>query len=489
MGNSYKEIMKTTGITGAVQVIRLFFGLIRNKIIALLFGPAGLGVWGLYLSFTEMMQSVASLGLEKSAVKQIAENHSDIQKRNLAIQVSQYAVAVFSFICSVFVVVFANEISESLFSSADYKIGVWVCAGVIFINAVTAMLRAVLNGLNEIKELAFSQLAGVLLGNIIVFSLLPFFDASAIPFYFLVISIAAFIPILLAYRRLGFRWVGVTLSESMTTLSGLMKLGLAFWLSAFFMTFIMFMINVFIKDEFSLAVVGVYQASWAISNLYIGVILSSMGVAFFPKVCKTIDDIVKTTKVINEQVEFGLLISLPFVLIFYIFAPFFLMILYSGSFESGEPIIRWLMLGVIIRLLGFPFGYALMAKGKPLLYVVAQVTFSISNYVLLILAVQYYGIDGLGVNYFIAYCLYSILMGVFCYNTLDYRVSMAVIKLVFVYILFILLSLSGVYFVGGALFYVCGLLIVSASFIYSFRQLTHHMDVDVIGYIKSKVAR
>jgi len=489
MSNSYKEIMKTTGITGVVQVIRLSFGLIRNKIIALFFGPAGLGVWGLYLSFTEMMQSAASLGLEKSAVKQIAENHNDIQKRNLAIQVSQYSVAVFSFICSVFVIVFASDISVSLFGSADYKIGVWVCSGVIFINAATAMLRAVLNGLSEIKELAASQLVGVLLGNIIVFVLLPFFEVSAIPFYFLVISIAAFIPVLLAYRRLGFTWVRVTLSESVSMLSGLMKLGLAFWLSAFFMAFITFIINVFIKDEFSLAVVGVYQASWAISNLYIGVILSSMGVAFFPKVCKTIDDVVKTTKVINEQVEFGLLISLPFVLIFYIFSPDFLMVLYSESFESGEPIIRWLMLGVIMRLLGFPFGYALMAKGESLLYVVAQVTFSVSNYLLLILAVQHYGVDGLGVNYFIAYCLYTILMGVFCYKTLDYRVSIPVVKLVFVYILFILLSLLAVYLVDGALFYVCGLLIVSASFIYSFMQLTNQMDIDIVRYVKSKVAR
>lgn len=479
--------MKATSITGAVQVIRLFFGLIRNKIIALLFGPAGLGVWGLYLSFTEMMQSAASLGLEKSAVKQIAENHSDIHKRNLAIQVSQYAVAAFSFICSVFVIVFASKISESLFSSTDYEIGVLVCSAVIFINAVTAMLRAVLNGLNEIKALAVSQLVGILSGNIIVFASLPFFEVSAIPFYFLAIAIGAFIPVLLTYRRLGFTWVKITLSDSIATLSGLMKLGLAFWASAFFMAFIAYIINIFIKDEFGLAVVGIYQASWAISNLYIGVILSSMGVVFFPKVCKTIDDVVKTTKVINNQVEFGLLISLPIVLIFYLFAPIFLMVLYAENFESGEPIIRWLMLGVIIRLLGFPFGYALMAKGKSLLYVVAQVTFCASNYLLLIFAVKYYGMDGLGVNYFIAYCLYAILMVFFCYDTLGYKISSQVVKLFFVYLLFIFLSLLAVYFIDGPLFYVCGLLIVSTSIVYSFRQLTHQMGIDVVSYVKNKV--
>lgn len=489
MSNSYKDIMKATSVIGAVQVIRLFFGLIRNKLIALFFGPAGIGVWGLYLSFIEMMQSAASLGLEKSAVKQIAESPSDTQKRNLAIQVSQYAVAVFSFICSVFVATFASEISISLFDSTDYKVGVWACSAVIFINSVTAIIKAVLNGLSEIKALAISQLMGVLLGNVFVFACLPFFPISAIPFYFLVISVAAFIPVFLSYRSLGIAWVGSTLLESMTTLAQLMKLGLAFWVSAFFMALITYMINLHLKDEFSLEVVGIYQASWAISNLYIGVILSSMGVVFFPKVCRTINDDHETRKVINDQVEFGLLVSLPFLLMFFIFAPVFLKVLYSSDFEVGESIIRWLILGVIIRLFGFPFGYALMAKGHSLLYVVAQVIFNASNYLLILTATNLYGFKILGANYFIAYCLYAVLMAVFCYRALSYKVSVSVIKIVLVYILFILISLILLFLSSVVTFYLCGLLIVFIAFIYSYKQLVYKMEIDVVQFVKNKLVR
>ncbi len=489
MSNSYKDIMKATSITGSVQVIRLFFGLIRNKMIALLFGPAGLGVWGLYQSFTDMVQSAASLGLDKSAVKQIAENHDDLKKRNLAIKVTQYSVAIFSLICSISVAIFAEDISKNIFGSVEYKVGVWVCSLVIFINSVTAALKAVLNGLSEIKVLAVSQLMGVLFGNVVVFSLLPFLDAVAIPFYFLVIAAAAFIPVLAFYRRLGLSFVKSTFAESFATLSQLMKLGLAFWVSAFFMAFITYMINIFLKDKFSLDVVGIYQASWVISNLYIGVILTAMGVAFFPKVSKTIDDIDETRKVINEQIEFGLLISLPFVLVFFVFAPVFLMLLYSSSFEIGETIIRWFILGVIIRLLGFPLSYALMAKGRPLFYVVGQFVLSLANYCLLLLFVDLYGYEGLGMNYFIAYCVYIFLLIVFCYQALDYIISVSILKVIAVYLLCLFASLMVFTICSGMLFYFYGFIIVVLSAVYSYRQLVTKINVDIVGYLKSKMAK
>jgi hypothetical protein len=61
--------MKTTGLMGAVQVIHLLFGLIRNKLIPLHFGTAGLGVWSIYLPFTELVKGASKVGLDKSCVK------------------------------------------------------------------------------------------------------------------------------------------------------------------------------------------------------------------------------------------------------------------------------------------------------------------------------------------------------------------------------------------------------------------------------------
>jgi len=352
LSNTYKNIMKTTGVVGAVQIVQLAFGLVRNKLIAYFLGPSGLGIWSLYLSLTEMMQSASSLGLEKSGVKQVSQNQHDEYKKKLTIKVVQISISFFSLLCSVGVAIFAEKFSESLFGNADYKIGIWVCSGVIFLNSVTSAYRSILNGLSEIRKLAISQLIGIVVGNIIVFVLLPFFDLSILPIYFLIIAICAFTPTFFAVKKLNIQIKKLPFKEAFETLSVLMKIGFAFWISAVFMTFVTYMTNIFLKESLSIEAVGIYQASWTISNLYVGIILSSMGVAFFPKICQVIDDEKESTKTINDQIEFSLLICLPFVLGIVIFAPILLTLLYSSEFAEGEWIIRWQMLGVVIRLFG-----------------------------------------------------------------------------------------------------------------------------------------
>jgi len=489
MSKSFKTIMKTTGVVGAVQVIKLLFGLIRNKLIAFYFGPAGLGVWGLYLSFTEMVQGVACLGLEKSSVKQIAENHQEQYKKHLTIKVAQLSLITFSVICSVMVAIFSAELSTIIFGGVEYQIGVLICASVILFNCLAAGYRSILNGLNEIKALAISQLIGILIGNVIVFILIPFLEISAIPFYFFIVAICAFIPTFIFVKKLKIPSVALTFAEGFESLSMLMKVGFAFWVSAIFMTFITFMINLFLKDSLSLEVVGIYQASWTISNLYIGIILSSMGIAFFPKICQVIQDKQQANTLINEQIEFGLLVSLPFVISIFIFAPILLMILYSSAFAEGEWIIRWQMLGVIIRLLGFPFGYALMAKGKAMQYTIAQFLFSSLNYGLIIWFVNNYGFDGLGINYFVAYVVYTLFIGVLNYRILDYRPSLYLIKILITYLVMICISITLLLKVDGYAFYIFGIGVVMFSLFFTYYQLTTKLDINVMSYLKSKLKK
>ncbi|MDP2485779.1 oligosaccharide flippase family protein [Pseudoalteromonas marina] len=489
MSNSFKTIMKTTGVVGAVQVIKLLFGLIRNKLIAFYFGPAGLGMWGLYLSFTEMVQGLACLGLEKSSVKQIAENHQDEFKKHLTIKVAQLSLITFSVICSVTVAIFAAELSIVIFGNIEYQIGVLICSGVILFNCLSASYRSILNGLNEIKALAISQLIGILIGNIIVFLLIPFLEISAIPYYFLIVAICAFIPTFIFVKKLKIPSPALTFAEGFEQFSMLMKVGFAFWISAIFMTFITFMVNIFLKDNLNLEVVGIYQASWTISNLYIGIILSSMGIAFFPKICQVVQDKQQANTLINEQIEFGLLVSLPFVVGIFIFAPILLMILYSSEFSAGEWIIRWQMLGVIIRLLGFPFGYALMAKGKAIQYTIAQFLFSSLNYGLIIWFVNNYGFEGLGINYFVAYVIYTIIVGLLNYRFLNYKPSIYLIKIFAFYLVVICISMMLFFIFDGVLLYIFGVLVVIVSMCFSYYQLSTKLNINVVSYIKSKLKK
>jgi PST family polysaccharide transporter len=247
--------------------------------------------------------------------------------------------------------------------------------------------------------------------------------------------------------------------------------------------------NLFLKDNLSIEVLGLYQASWTISNLYIGIILSSMGVAFFPKICKVISNEKEATKTINEQIEFGLLVSLPFIIGIFVFAPLILHILYSSDFVNGASIIRWQILGVTIRLLGFPFGYALMAKGKTVQYTVSQFIFSGLNYGFIVWITLNVGFDGLGLNYFAAYIVYLILVGGFCVKSIGYRVSPFLVKIIIVYAISFLVTGLALNFFQLIYFYILGGCIVLLTMYFSICQLQQQLDFNLMDFIKSKLKK
>lgn len=79
---SYKDSLKATSLFGGVQLYNILIGIIRSKFTALLLGPYGMGITGLYTSATGLINAISGLGIGSSAVKNIAEaNASGDQER------------------------------------------------------------------------------------------------------------------------------------------------------------------------------------------------------------------------------------------------------------------------------------------------------------------------------------------------------------------------------------------------------------------------
>ena len=74
------QVLKTTTIFGGAQVIIVLSGLAKSKIIALLIGPAGVGISTLYNNILTMLSGIIGLGIGLSAIREIAKEE-DIEKR------------------------------------------------------------------------------------------------------------------------------------------------------------------------------------------------------------------------------------------------------------------------------------------------------------------------------------------------------------------------------------------------------------------------
>src|ERR1700737_1450288 len=70
---TYGQILKSSALVGGSSVLNIAIGIVRTKVMAVLLGPAGFGLFGLYGSITTLTQTLAGMGINSSGVRQIAE--------------------------------------------------------------------------------------------------------------------------------------------------------------------------------------------------------------------------------------------------------------------------------------------------------------------------------------------------------------------------------------------------------------------------------
>jgi Polysaccharide biosynthesis protein. len=71
--HTYGQILKSSAVIGGSSMLNIIIGIIRTKAMAMLLGPSGVGLMGLYGSITDLTISVAGMGINSSGVRQIAE--------------------------------------------------------------------------------------------------------------------------------------------------------------------------------------------------------------------------------------------------------------------------------------------------------------------------------------------------------------------------------------------------------------------------------
>src|SRR6186997_688046 len=69
---TYAQILKSTALIGGSTATNLAFGVVRNKVMALLLGPSGVGLMGMYSSVSDLTVNIAGMGVQSSGVREIA---------------------------------------------------------------------------------------------------------------------------------------------------------------------------------------------------------------------------------------------------------------------------------------------------------------------------------------------------------------------------------------------------------------------------------
>ena len=72
---SYRRILKSTFIMGGSSVFNTLLGIVRTKVVAVILGPSGVGLAGIYVTVSNLISTLSGLGIGESGVRQIAGAH------------------------------------------------------------------------------------------------------------------------------------------------------------------------------------------------------------------------------------------------------------------------------------------------------------------------------------------------------------------------------------------------------------------------------
>jgi PST family polysaccharide transporter len=143
----------------------------------------------------------------------------------------------------------------------------------------------------------------------------------------------------------------------------LLRLGVPFMGAGAMSLLVQLWIRVEVGNTLGAESLGHFQAAWAISMQYIGFVLGAMAADYFPRLTGVIHDHKAATRLVNEQTEIALLLSAPVFIAIVGLTPWVIQLLYTDAFLPAVEVLRWQILGDVLKVASWPLGFVLVAAG------------------------------------------------------------------------------------------------------------------------------
>lgn len=470
---SYTQILKSTGIFGGSQIFTILIGVIRNKILAVLLGTAGVGLISVYQSTLDLVKSISSLGIETTGVREIAAVCDDSGERDelrYIISIIDRWALIFALLGASICLLFCYPISMWVFGNSSHSLQFALLSVCMFFTILAAGQAVVLQGLRKISYMVKSSIVWNVCGLVLSLPLYYFYRLDGIVPVFIVVSIAMYLSAYFYRRKIEIQPVVISFDQFKRKGISVLRIGLFIVLASILTTLSFFLVRTFLTKNTGLEAVGLFQAAWTITNVYLMLILKSMGSDFYPRLCTIINDNTKTRLLINEQTYIVLVIAVPMIVLLLLCSKIVLSLLYSPEFEGASTILDWQILGTFFKVLSWPLGFILLAKGKGLIYFLSEALFLMVYLGAIYCLYPVCGFESVGISYLIAYFLYLPVVFLLGCKLSKFQWTIDNIKIGFVSLILVLLAFSIIKYIPNYSIIV-GVLLFVVSVSYSLYNL------------------
>lgn len=475
----YRSIFKSTSLFGGVQVYQILIQIIKSKFVAVLLGPAGVGIMGLYQSGLLLVQQLSSMGLASSAVRDVSEANgsNDTLKIANTVAVIRKCVWITGLLGLVLVVCFSPLLSKASFGNYDYIVPFIVLSFTLLMDQLSAGQKVVLQGMRRLKALAKCSAFGVTLGLFTSVPLYYWLGIDGIIPTLVLNSVCVLVLSWLYSRKIKIEKVYVSSKQTFEQGKQMLVMGVSMSLSGIFASIVSYVIRGFIQGNGGVEQVGLYQAGFVIMNTYVGMVMNAIATDYYPRLAAINRDNEKCREAVSQQGEIGVMILAPMLAFCLVFMPFVLKFLYSDRFLAANEYISWACLGMLLRLGSWIISFLYVAKAESKLFVKLELSTNLYYLAFCLIGYKFLGLTGLGIAFTLEYIVYFVMVYLIARKRYDFRFSNSFVKCYSTQLLLVIVGLIIVLTFDGWLKYSMGSVVIAISSYLGLKGLNQRMDL------------
>ncbi len=411
-------LVKTSLLNSVAVGFKVASALVLNKILAIYVGPGGYAIIGQFQNAVSIAVQLAG-GIFCTGVTKATAQHFDDKETQHAIWKTAIRISLFSsIVAGLGLLLLGNWAATWLLKRQDLA-GVFIWLGIALpAMAANNLLLAILNGRKEVRTYVCSNIIGSLLSVLVTGALAYCFGLYGALVAFtinpaLVLLATATMVTRKEWFKAQYLW-GKANRNVLRELSGFGLMGLT---TALTVPISYMLVREHLVNKLGLPAAGYWQASWKISEVYLMLITSTLSVYYLPRIAE-----IKTAAELKTEIVSVYKFVMPLVvgsaITIYVLRDWVIRLLFTPDFLPMEVLFQWQLAGDVVKIGAWVLGYVMLGRAMVRVFILTEITFSLSFVGLVVLLVERFGLTGVSMAYAINYALYWLTMGFMVHHEL-----------------------------------------------------------------------
>ncbi|WP_353077026.1 O-antigen translocase [Flavobacterium sp.] len=393
-------------------LLKLIFGFITSKALALFVGANGMAYVGNFRAFLNVLENFSLLGIQNAVVKYVSEFQNDKSKLKSVLATFGLLLLTSSIAISLFLILGADYLSKQIFNHSEIYSFVFYSIAVVFpLYVFSTFCISVVNGFQEYKNVIYIQIISSAIALIFsVFFIYYYSTIGALVSLIFAPIFVFFVSLFYLKKHICF-WDVLSIEFfDFKIVKNLSEYVLMALISGVIGSFVLLEIRTDIVAITGLQQAGIYEGLQRISSYYLLFVSSIMAIYFYPKLTETNSNskeiVLHYLKTIIPLFTIGLVII-------YFLRKLIIQALFSSEFESMESLFLWQLIGDVLKATSLIFGTLLIAKKQTKVFIITEIIslcimYFSSNHML-----HSFGINGIVQAYAFTYLIYLVVLVIY----------------------------------------------------------------------------